>query len=401
MDVNANHRRYDLDWLRVLAFLGVFFYHSSRFFNTDYWHVKNAQTSVVVSVLSGLFALWGMPLIFAISGASIYFALRPGGAIRFLRERTVRLLVPLAIGILVLAPPQQYLERLTHGELYGSFFEFLPNYFQVGNISWTGIHLWYLEYLFVFTVVLIPFFIWVRQPSGQRALRYLSQFTARTGTIFLWAVPSAVLAIAADPLGVLKPVSSEALIRLIMYPIYVIYGYLIFASVDIQHSIIRQRRSAMITSLALSVVFFVITVGTASLGWKLSLPLFALVMFLASLLIWSYILVAFGYGMLYLQTNHKILPYANEAVLPFYILHQPVILIIGYFIVQVHLPIVVKYLFIAILAFGITLSMYEYGIRRVNPMRWIFGLKLRKPDMAAVEPVNLPAMQSSHGSPHN
>ena len=126
METKQFQRRYDLDWLRVMAFSGVFFYHCSRFFNSSDWHIKNATTSPVIDIFTSIFDLWGMPLIFAISGASIFFALRSGGAARFLRERGLRLLVPMALGILVLAPPQVYLDRLTHGVYSGTFFEFIP-----------------------------------------------------------------------------------------------------------------------------------------------------------------------------------------------------------------------------------------------------------------------------------
>src|SRR5512139_2836563 len=130
MQAKITQRRYDLDWLRVLAFAMVFVYHCSRFFDESDWHIKNATTSTLVDTLKGIIDLWGMPLIFLVSGASIYFALRPGKGLRFLKDRALRLLVPLALGILVLAPPQIYLERLTHGDFQGSLLEFLPLYFQ-------------------------------------------------------------------------------------------------------------------------------------------------------------------------------------------------------------------------------------------------------------------------------
>jgi hypothetical protein len=113
-------------------------------------------------------------------------------------------------------------------------------------------------------------------------------------------------------------------------------------------------------------------------GWKVSWLTFALVMSLASLLIWSYILTIFGYGMRYLTANRRLLSYTNEAVLPFYILHQPVILFVGYFIVRLPLPILAKYLIITPLAFSITLGLFEYGVRRINLSRQLFGLKARK-----------------------
>jgi hypothetical protein len=110
-----------------------------------------------------------------------------------------------------------------------------------------------------------------------------------------------------------------------------------------------------------------------------------LVTLLVSVLIWSTILAILGYGMCYLTASSRLLTYANEAVLPFYILHQPVILILGYFIIPLSLPIVAKYLAIVPLAFSITLGLYEYGVRRVNPVRRIFGLKPRKPALPVVD----------------
>jgi glucan biosynthesis protein C len=377
METGASPRKYYLDWLRVLVFAGVFFYHCARFFNSGDWHIKNAETSTVVDIFTGIFELWGMPLIFAISGASIFFALRPGGARRFLRDRFWRLLVPLALGILVLAPPQIYLERLTHGDFQGTFFQFLPRFFD-GNFAWTGVHLWYLEYLFLFTLVLTPLFVWLKRPSGQRAIGALSRFSIRPGTIFLWAVPSVLLAILLDPFGLLRPALPEAILRLVAYPLFLVYGFLVFADDGIQQAIIRQRRAALVMALILSPAPPLVSLGITEWGWTLNLLSFALVMTLAGLLIWSYILAFFGYGMCYWNVNRPLLAYANEAVLPFYILHQPVILLIGYFVIQLALPIAVKYLIIAPLAFGITLGLYECGVRRWNWVRRVFGLKARK-----------------------
>jgi glucan biosynthesis protein C len=387
MEAKQPQRRYDLDWLRVLAFSGVFFYHCSRFFNTAGWHVKNAQTSSLVDIFTGIFDLFGMPMIFAISGASIYFALRPGGARRFLRERALRLLLPLGVGILVLAPPQVYLDRLTHSLFKGSFLEFLPYYFQPANFSWNGVHLWYLQYLFVFTLLLMPLFIWLKRPSGQRALRTLSRFTERPGAIFLWAAPIALISIIVDPFSLMKRGLSETLLRLIMFPLPLIYGYLIYADYAIQQAIIRQRRAFLFLSVGFSFVPPLVSMGLTQWGWKINLLSYSLLMALASLLIWCYLLAAFGYGMRYLTFAKRSLAYANEAVLPIYILHQPVILILGYFIIRLQLPIVAKYLIITPVALSITLLVYEYGIRRVNWIRRAFGLKPRKPDTASVRVV--------------
>jgi glucan biosynthesis protein C len=392
MEPKHIQRRYDLDWLRVLAFSGVFFYHCSRFFNTAGWHIKNAETSEVIDIFTGIFDLFGMPLIFAISGASIYFAIRPGAAVRFLHRRVLRLLIPLVVGILVLAPPQVYLDRLAHGVFSGNFIEFIPLFFQPANFAWNGVHLWYLEYLFIFTLVFLPLFIWLKRSSGQRALRYLSRFSNHHGAIYLWAVPIASVSIAIDPFGILKPSPSEAFLRLVMFPLPLIYGYLIFADHDIQQAIIRQRRLSLILSIGFTLISLLVSVGMTRWAWKFSVVTFTLLMIGCSLLIWSYLLAAFGYGMRYLTANKQLLSYANEAVLPFYILHQPLILIIGYFIVPLQLPIFAKYLIIAPAALCITLGLYEYGIRRIDLLRRAFGLKPSRPDASSTNLATQPLL---------
>jgi glucan biosynthesis protein C len=377
MEPNRGPRRYEVDWLRVLAFSAVFLYHCGRFFDESDWHIKNSQTSVLVTTLKGVFDLWGMPLLFLISGASIYFALRPGNSVRFLKDKVWRLLVPLGIGILVLGPPQVYLDRLSHGRFEGGFLEFLPLYFQDwqvpgGNFAWSGVHLWYLEDLFLFTLVLMPLFAALKQPAGERLLERLGRLSARPGAIFLWALPFALLAFAADPLHLAWGALSEDLTRLAMYPPFLIFGFLVFSSELTQRAIIRQRRAALALALATTVSALVIG---AWIEQGLDLWMYTLVAVLISLLIWSYVLAVLGYGMRYLTANSRLLAYANEAVLPVYILHQPLILIVGFFVVPLALPILAKYLIIAPLAIGITLGLYEYGIRRTNLVRRLFGLK--------------------------
>jgi glucan biosynthesis protein C len=383
MSTPSIQRRHDLDWLRVLAFSAVFFYHCGRFFDESYWHIKNSQTSTLVDTLKSIFDLVGMPLIFLISGASIFFALRPGGATRFLRDRAWRLLVPLVFGIVVLAPPQIYLERLTHGEFQGSFLEFLPLYFGDwrtwdGNFAWTGVHLWYLEDLFLCTLVMLPVFGALKSQSGRRITETLGRLSARRGVIFLWALPLALLTILLDPLGVVGPGLSESLARLVVFAPFLVPGFLVFSDGRVQQAIIRQRRIA----LALALVLIMLLPAVAGfLEEDPSFLIYVLGILLAGVLIWSCLLAVLGYGMRYLTTNHRLLPYANEGVLPIYILHQPVILILGYFIIPLQLSIAAKYLIIAPLAFCITLGLYEYGIRRVKLVRRVFGLRVRKPDM--------------------
>jgi peptidoglycan/LPS O-acetylase OafA/YrhL len=91
---------------------------------------------------------------------------------------------------------------------------------------------------------------------------------------------------------------------------------------------------------------------------------------------WSWVLTILGFSMKYINFNRPVLSYANEAVLPFYILHQPVLLSVGYFVVQWTIPSVAKFFIIDILSFAIIMVLYEFVVRRVNPLRFLFGMKL-------------------------
>jgi hypothetical protein len=85
-----------------------------------------------------------------------------------------------------------------------------------------------------------------------------------------------------------------------------------------------------------------------------------------------------GYGSRFLNINNKFLGYANEAVLPFYILHQTIILIIGFFVVKWSAGIALKYAVIAIISFVAIMAIYELLIRRINILRFLFGMRLKK-----------------------
>ena len=252
-------RRYDLDWLRMLAILAVFLYHSARFFDLEDWNVKNATTYFGVEVVKMFVALWGMPLIFVISGASTFYALRPHGAGKFVKDRALRLLVPLIAGIFTHVMVQVYVERVSHGQFSGTFFEFIPHYFNGlygfgGNLAWMGLRLWYLEILFVFSVLLLPLFQWLKHGAGRRVLRGLAEFSAKPLAVYVLALPIIVLLSAIDPdsfIGLLEIGNW----RLVIYIVFFGYGFVLTAHEDVSQMIKRQR---WLSSIVGAILFLVL-----------------------------------------------------------------------------------------------------------------------------------------------
>jgi glucan biosynthesis protein C len=379
MKANASIRRYDIDWLRVLAILVVFVFHCGRFFDTDGWHVKNPVRHEVVDVWTGFLCSWLMPLIFVISGASTFYALGSKAVARFIRDRAGRLLVPLIVGIFTHVVLQVYLERISFGKFKGSFFAFYPHYFDGfygfgGNFAWMGLHLWYLEMLFVFSLVLLPLFLWLKGDTGTRLIQRLAIVLARPGAVFLLAIgPMAMLAFL-DP----KTWGQRGFggWPLFAYPFFFVYGFVIVASESLEAQIESQRWTSL--AVAGGVLLTALVLWKTGGDPKYGTPRYALMQSVYALSSWCFILAFLGLARRNLGFTRPFLRYANEAVLPFYILHQTVILTIGFFVVRWAIPDLAKFVVIAASSFAIIVAIYEFSVRRCNVMRFLFGMKRRK-----------------------
>ena len=170
-------RLYYLDWLRVIAILGVFLFHAVHPFDLSDWHIKNAEQSMAVSVVLGLLFPWGMPFFFLIVGTGSWFALRRRTAGQYVGERTKRLLLPYITGCILLWPIMLYFQWrhiLWNGSWYGSFLDFVLIHRAGFSPLWfgeVGFHLWFLGFLFCFSVLGLPIFLWLKGPVGAGGAR--------------------------------------------------------------------------------------------------------------------------------------------------------------------------------------------------------------------------------------
>ncbi len=335
-------RLYYLDWLRVFTILAVFLYHSNRFFTLNDWHIKNAARSLSSTIVMDSFNLWIMPLLFTISGAAIYLSLKSRGPGSYVKERALRLLVPLVgLGIVLLGPIQIYLERLTHGDFTGNFIQFLPHYFDGvygfgGNFAFMGVHLWYLMLLFLFSLVSLPLMLPSRK-TGKSPLSRLGQRLNSPWTLVLVFVVVSLGAPLADAIG-LDFTREMGSWDIFSYFLMFLAGYLMYTSARMQDALRRYGPGLLVAGVVLSIVHLTLLFNPASGQAYDNSPVD--LRFFAS---WGLVTGILGTGARWLNFNRKGLSHANEAVLPFYILHQPVLLAVGYFVVQWSLPIPVKY----------------------------------------------------------
>jgi hypothetical protein len=365
----------------VISILTVFIYHSTRFFNLENWHVKNSVTYLWVEVWNAFATNWMMPLIFVISGASIFYALGKGGFGKFLKDKVLRLLVPLLVGAFTHASLQVYLERLTHGQFSGSYFEFLPFYFQgvyddgdpmAGNFAFHGMHLWYLLFLFLFSLIFYPLLRWLRG-GGRGLLAKLGDLLALPGVVYTLALPIILLSRYMSEDNPLRDIDPGGW-GMAMYMCFFVAGFVIVSHERLQAGIRRLRWLSLGLGLPLLGIHLLFEFQQIRLGVGELRPL--LLSAVEALASWSIILAILGFAMQHLTKQTAFLSYSNEAVLPFYILHQTVLLSVGYFVVQWHLPDLLKWLVIVPTSFAIIMGMYEYLVRRNNVLRFLFGMKL-------------------------
>lgn len=371
-------RRYELDWLRVLAILAVFTYHCALIFAPDPSSIKNTITYQFIDDWGEFIGSWGMPLIFLISGASVFHALgkvRPG---KYIMSIVARLLVPLIVGTFTHIAFQVYLENLHRGTFSGSFIEFYPHYFDGmygfgGNFAWMGMHLWYLEVLFIFSMFCLPSFLWLKNSSsGRRALQGLGNFLAKPGAAYLFFLPAYILGNLLNPDS---PWGTTVLggWSIFIYPCFFVSGYVIFSNERLQASIKHWRWISLTAGILLWPTINILwaALGDPTFGtWERALGTFPY-----CLSAWCWLLAILGFGMKHLSFSTSFLKYANEAVLPFYILHQTVIFSLAYFVVQWAIPDLLKWAFILISSFIVSIGLYDVLVRRFNLSRFLFGMK--------------------------
>jgi glucans biosynthesis protein C len=370
-------RRYDLDWLRVLAILLLLFFHTAMIFVAEWdWHIKNAETSNLLLEFNFFLSRWRMALLFLISGIGTSYALGFRTGNEYLRERAKRLLVPLVFGILVIVPPQIYMERLVQGQEYSSYLAFYPSVFEgrpypAGSTSWH--HLWFVAYLLIYSVVLLPVFLWMRTGPGRRAATSLEQLLGRTSIYALGAPLAVVLA----ALWVKYPGPQNVVqdwAFLLYYLIIFAYGFMLSRAETLWRQI-EDRRRASLTFAVLAIL------GINHLRWNGLSPEVgyssAFLLYMAALAFnaWFWVLAILGYAKRYLNFRNRFLDYANEGIYPFYILHQTVIVIVGFYVVQVQESVLAKFVFTSLVSLALTVAIYDLFVKPYRVTRFLFGMK--------------------------
>ena len=407
----------------MLIVFGLVFFHSAQIFSGGGFYVVNAQQSGLADLAANLllaFAnMWGMPLMMFIAGSAIWFSLRKRTLGQFLLNRIQRLLIPFITGIVLIFPPQVYIGLKFHMPSDNTdYWDFLRQFFDIrfslgafpqfivgapDNTHWSTGYLWFLNFLLVYTLLLLPLFWNLRQESGQPLASRLVSYLARPGVILLLALPIGLIE------AFLMTDGTGAWNRFV-WPFFLFYGYLLACDRRFGEAIQRHRRSALLLGIVAFLCYF------AGMGYLIAVlevdpltsysPVGLLARCFKGLGSWFWIIAIMGFaghisqrrarqdrsssaqsgnpGSAPLEApggpswRDKLADYGREAQLPFYVLHQLPVIFFGYFVVQWQVNALVKYVVIVLGAIVAALLIYDIAVRRTPPTRFLFGLKPRK-----------------------
>ncbi len=397
-------RRHDLDALRVIAFGLLIAYHCAMLYVLDWdWHLKSSYQFEWLQWPMLAMNRWRMALLFLISGLAIglYQPARAPG--RFAGQRTWRLLLPLVFGMVAIVPVQAYCQGVVNGAVEPGFGGFLLRYWQFrpwpegsfdgAEYGFTWNHLWYLAYLWVYTMLLTALLPLLESAPGRRAQAALAGLRG-PWLVLLPALPLAVY------LNWLMPrfEASNALVddwfqHAQFFTVFV-YGYALAHAPGFWSELQRIRRPLAFAALAMAALYLPLLKLPVELpGWAL-----ALARCLRAAFVWTTLLALLAWAQHSLNRPFRWLPYASEAVFPWYVLHQSATVLLAFWLVPLKLGAPLEALLVVAGTVAACAVLHEFVIRRSAMLRPLFGLKpapraaaTSKATVAGTDPDNRPA----------
>jgi len=369
----SGERVHHLDWLKVLIVYGIVVFHVSLVFTYGSWLVNYPERSLALSAFAAFCFPWGIPAMFLIAGADAWFGLRSRTVAEFVRKRFLRLVVPLVPGLLILSPLQRFvvshnpppsLDRLP--AYYLEFFRGMEHIqWSLGVIGQYWLHLWFLAYLFGISLACAPLIKWLHRSAGRLLTARIADEAHRRGLI-LFVLPLMLTQVVLRPLFP----SYQDWADVMTYTIAFMWGAVVFAERRFETVITSQIRRILVVALIATVMLGAVMYLMPPHGaWREVLRALAW-----SLYVWTWLHAVLYLGIRWLNFPHPVITYARESVLPVYVIHHPFVLLIASFAVTWGAGTWPTFFVILVPVFAITVTIYEFGVRRWNATRVIFGL---------------------------
>jgi len=360
-------RKYFLDWLRVLAFGALIFFHVGMLYVSWRYNLKSPRLYPALEPWMSALSAWRLALLFLISGVASRFLIDKLGPGAFARDRLRRLLPVILIGVNVVIPPQTYVALVSRAGLRMDYLTFWFTQYlpakqalvrQLGMTMPTWDHLWFLVYLLIYALAAAGV-IWAARRLGAREGRPVASWVLILGAPLWLAATNLVI-------RYLSPMT-DALVNdwgaHLKWAGLFVTG-LLAARQDRFWVLLEAHRGK---ALGVAAVLLAIQCSVNDPAWSVVSGLYA----------WAAICALCGFARAWLNRPSPVLAHLNAAVLPVYVLHQPIMLVAAFWLFPLRLPLGVEVgVLVAVTGLG-SFGIYEVLIRPFGVMRFLFGPKPR------------------------
>ncbi len=383
--VRANY----LDWLRFFIVITLIPYHTAMAFHgsTVGW-INNPTSTSAALAFCEILDQFQMPLLFTIAGAATWFSLGSRTGKQYLVERLGRLFVPIIFGMLVLNAAVQYISILFHNQLLlydNSFFIWYQSYFKTmlfpWQKDWSPGTIWFIWYLFIYSIVLLPLLIFLRKHVNNILWVKIGEFFEKHGTLlFLF-----LLAMLPVLIQIYPPPNVNSTFQISYFVFFFIFGFFIYSSEQMQRCIDKAGPIALVIgAIGLILVMLLIfpspsraffgSVYWTIMGRNVGEDLYLM---LRGVSCWFSIIGLIFLARRWGDFSNSFLRYANEAVLPFYLIHATFIITIGYYVIPLNINILSKFVIIVAISLGGTLAAFEV-FKRFSLTRFFLGMRTKR-----------------------
>jgi glucans biosynthesis protein C len=382
----ANH----LDWLRALIVFMLIFYHTVWIFIGKDWLITNPISNSAAIVFYQILDLFQMPLLFTIAGVATWFSLGNRTGKEYLIERTKRLFVPLIFGMLILNAIAYYISVLfqNQAKLYNnSYFTWYQIYLKTKLFPWQqnwspGI-MWFLWYLLIYSIILFPLFIFIHKNFHNNIQARLNKFIKKYKIITMF-----VLAILPVLVQIYPPPNFYSNAQITYYLFFFIYGFFMYSTEELSNLIYKLGSLSLVTGIITSILVILLIspnpthalLGSfywPALGNKPDSLGQTLYLILRGISCWFLILGLIFLAKKWGEFSNRFLQYANEIVLPFYLIHFSFVIALGYYIIPLDITILSKFVIIAVFSLVLTLGTIELFKKSIYT-RFLVGMRFKQ-----------------------
>ncbi len=346
----TSERRHDIDWLRVIAIGLLLIYHIAIIFQPWAMFIGFIRSEELMESLwkpMTLLNVWRIPFLFYVSGMGVYFAIRKRNWKELLLERSKRILLPFLFGMIAIAP----LHFLVFQEYYN-----LPLGYNAHPA-----HLWFLGNIFIYVLLLLPLFFYLKKIEEGRFMKGLSSFMSNP------IGPMSISVFFVLETIVVRPQVFEMYAQtwhgFFLGLLAFFFGFLfVYSGKTFRQTVLKWRWLYIGIAIALYIIRLMV--------FELKSP-----GYLMAIESNCWIFAVFGFGYKYLNKPGSTLSYLSRAAYPVYIIHMFVLYAGAMIILPMDIPIMLKFISIIVFTGIVCFLIYEFIVKRICFLRPLFGLK--------------------------